>query len=228
MNHPGTVNTAGAVSNHSHALKKSDGVQSPRRVLVERHLDLVLTGSLKDSGWTRAHRNAVNDRVMAYRKGGAWAYFQPVPAKPRARVPTPVSIRRRDWITAVGCSAILIVTVGKLGQKAVALDRPVPMLACPVLLVYGYVAAVQGLRWHYFVSRLRTKERQHTARRGALRPPEGGFAGEADRDFEHYFAIYVPNGVKLRSRWPALPVSAGRCVTSSSRSIASSRFKRGR
>ena len=171
MNHPGTVNTAGAVSNHSHALKKLDGVQSPRRVLVERHLDLVLTGSLKDSGWTRAHRNAVNDRVMAYRKGGAWAYFQPVPAKPRARVPTPVSIRRRDWITAVGCSAILIVTVGKLGQKAVALDRPVPMLACPVLLVYGYVAAVQGLRWHYFVSRLRTKERQLTARRGALRPP---------------------------------------------------------
>jgi hypothetical protein len=32
----------------------------------------------------------------------------------------------------------------------------------------------------------------------------------------------------VRSGWPALPVSAGRCVTSSSRSTASSRFKRGR
>jgi len=177
------------------ALKKVDDVGLAQRDMIDRHLDLVLTGGLKDSRWTRIHQNAVNDRAVGDRHDRAWAYFQPVPEKPRARVPAPVSIRRRDWVTAVGGSALVLVAVGKLGQTALALHRPVPMLACALVLVSGHVAAVYGLRWHYSALRLRTKERQHTDRRGVLRPPEGGFASEVDHDFEHYFARYVPSDV---------------------------------
>lgn len=182
------------------ALKKLNEARPWLRDKIDRHLDLVLTGTMKDNRWGRIHQKAKLDQHQADRDNRVWAYFQPDPAKPRARDPEPVSISPRAWFITITSSVLLVSAAGKLIQSALALNRLLLTFACATALVASYAGAIYGLRWRYQVMRLRAKERQHTDAGRSRRPPAGGFAAEVDRAFAYYFAKYVPTGVD-REEW---------------------------
>ncbi|QTR04628.1 hypothetical protein J7S33_07190, partial [Saccharothrix algeriensis] len=89
-----------------------------------------------------------------------------------------------------------------LGQVVLSLGKPLPAVACVILIAAGYVAARSGLEWRYRSVRLATKERDHLGHHSAERASEGGFANRVGHSFAHYFARYVPSGTD-RELWLA-------------------------
>lgn len=184
------------------ALKGLLALQPTQREKIERHLDLVLTGSMKASLWAETHHRAMEQREANQRNGRVWAYFEPDPIEARARPPAQKFTTRRDKFMAVAWSGVSVIAGGYLGWTALLLARPLPILAFVAALAAGYVAVVNGLERHYRAQRLAAKEREYSDRRDRSRAPEGGFGKGVDHSFAHYFAIYVPHSVE-RETWLA-------------------------
>lgn len=175
-----------------------------QRELIERHLDLVLTGSNKDSLWAEIHTRAVDHQGRDERRDRVWAYFQPDPFEARARRPAPVSTTAGDWFVAVTWSGLCAAAAGYIGWTVLMIARPVPILGFIAALTAGYVAARTGFGWRYRAQRLRLKDTEHAGYsvQEPGRSPGRGFANSVDHDFDHYFAKYVPKGFE-REDWLA-------------------------
>ncbi|GAA1989883.1 hypothetical protein GCM10009799_14620 [Nocardiopsis rhodophaea] len=187
---------------HGLALKKLDSLPGPQRDKVIRHLDLVLTGGLKNSVWAETYKAAKDARESNDRAGRIWAYFQADPAEPRVRpvaaiaVPATVLLRTAAW------SAPFTAATGYLGWSVLMHAEPLPILSYLLLLASGYFALQKGRDWHYRARRLREKEREHRAPLARSRAPEKGFANRIDSAFDYYFVKYGPRGEK-RDQWLA-------------------------
>ncbi|WP_052372376.1 hypothetical protein [Amycolatopsis taiwanensis] len=173
-------------------LDELESLGTLQRAKIIRHLDHVLTGSIKDSLWAEARQTANEDRLRANRRDRVWAYFEPDPIPPRVREPAPERTILRDRFLAVVWAVLLTASAGYLGWLVIAHATPLPMVAYLSVLAAGYVAARTGLEWRYRRQRLRVKDREYLGERGVNRAPEGGFANSVDNYFDRYFATYVP------------------------------------
>jgi hypothetical protein len=180
------------------ALEKLHALHREQRELIERYLDLVLTGSMKDSFWINIHHRAERDQKSRERKDRAWAYFEPEPAGARARNPVPAAVTGGDWFR-VGSAGILgSAAIGFLGWTVLTTGRPLPILSLIVLLVAGVVGTRLGFGWRYRADRLRLKDRLRMESSDQGRQaPRGGFADKVDRAFDEFFASLVPEGFEL-------------------------------
>jgi hypothetical protein len=169
-----------------------------QRDLIERYLDLVLTGSMKDSFWNKIHRQAELNQASNGRKDRAWVYFEPEPAGARARNPVPVAVTAGDWFRAGSAGIAGTAATCYLGWAVATTGRPLPIASVILLLVVGGLATRLGFGWRYRTDRLRLKDSQHVAISDQGSPaPRGGFADKVDRAFDEFFASPVPDGIEL-------------------------------
>jgi hypothetical protein len=197
---------AGHDSDTAVALDELFATQPKQRDKIRRHLDLVLTGAMKDRLWSEARDAAKKDQASNGRSDRVWAYFHPLPIKPRPRAVAQVSSTDRDQAWGFLGAAVFVLAVGYLGWLVLLHAAPLSVISYLLAIFAGYVAARNALEWRYLTVRLRAKEKVYLGLAERRRAPEGGFADKVDRSFDRYFNKYAPQE-ENRQEW--LAVTAG-------------------
>jgi hypothetical protein len=170
-----------------------------QRAKILRHLDLMLTGVLKDRLWEEARGAAERGRLDHDRTQRVWAYFQPTPALPRARVSHDDPPTLGEWFRTAVTVAVFAVALGRLAYAVIADWSSLPVLSLLLLVAAGVMGAYAGSVWSYRSARLAEKEWEHAYAR-SLRPPEPGYARQVEHRLQHYSHIYAPPKPD-RERW---------------------------
>ncbi|SJZ42790.1 hypothetical protein SAMN02745673_00420 [Marinactinospora thermotolerans DSM 45154] len=192
----------GAEADVNGTIRELRSLTAQQRDKIARHLDLVLTGKVKESLWVETRQAAQAARDSNNRIGRVWAYFEPLPAYPRVREPAGYSITLGDYTQAVFWSALLTCAVGCLGWLVLEHARLSLIVVYLLALAAGCVGARNGFQWHYKIERMRAKERDYIAPSRSVPAPEKGFANQVDHSFNYYFNKYAPEGVDL-NEWLA-------------------------
>ncbi|MER5498425.1 hypothetical protein ABT096_14690 [Streptomyces sp. NPDC002561] len=162
---------------------------------ILRHLDLMLTGGLKDDLWAETLERAGTERFGNDRVRRVWAYFEPTPIGARAVPPRPSSAEAAAARAALPVRMVLFV-VGSvvLGALALIADPGRAIVALLVALGAGSTAARCGLQWWGRDPRpgLAVEARVPHPRDPA--PAEGGFTNHVRNKFDHYFSVRTPYG----------------------------------
>ncbi|GAA2449074.1 hypothetical protein GCM10010191_78180 [Actinomadura vinacea] len=184
-------------------LKDFDGLDETQRAMILRHLELFLDGPLEDQMWHRALRSARENQMAGDRAHRVWKFFEPKPARPRAREPRPPDIPAGTWVQAVAATVVLAAAVLHIGYLLARELQVFALFMHLVSVVGGYYAARDGLEWRFRTERRRAKDEEHgPPPKRTARAPSGGFANRVDQRFDHYFAKYVPRHTS-RSTWLA-------------------------
>lgn len=186
------------------AIEQIQHLEVRQREEIVRHLDLVLTGSAKDSLWVEARQKAQAAQHSGDRIHRVWAYFEPDPAEARAYRPEPVASTLSDWGLGILWSMLLAASAVFLGWAALRFGQPIVMATCVVVIVAGAIGFRTSLEWRYRSDRLRTLERRHGQRYDSK--PERGFPTKVEHSMRFYFGKYVPAG-RERKAW--LTATAG-------------------
>jgi len=125
------------------------------RAGIERHLDLVITGGMKDLLWQRSWHRAKDEQLAGNRKDRVWAYFEPKPADARARVAKPRNIGAWGWLTGVGWAALFGMGEYRLARLTLGASRPFLTAYAFTGLLAAAVAAWKGTDWRFRYGRLR-------------------------------------------------------------------------
>lgn len=182
------------------ALKEVQTLPTPQRDKISRHLDLVLTGTMKDGLWAETRRKAERDRSAHARSDRVWAYFQPEPARPQARQVVVPATTVNDWVIAVAWSGLLALTATFLGWLTFAHPTPVPIAAYVIALIAAGVGAWCGQKWRYQAHQLLIRDRIYAGLGGVREPVNKKFANEVGHSCAYYFGKYLPKNMK-RERW---------------------------
>jgi hypothetical protein len=165
------------------------------RDTILRHLDLVLTGGLKDSLWAENRERAEAARFGNGRDQRVWAYFEPDPIGPRALPPRPsiAAAAREALPLRVG---LFVVATAFLCVLSLVADPAAAAVELPVALGAGLTAAHFGRRWWLQEHRLKTRKR--VLQTPHPRDPASagdGFTSQVRHSFDHYFGSRVPHGL---------------------------------
>ncbi|WP_232831953.1 hypothetical protein [Nocardiopsis sp. FIRDI 009] len=174
------------------AMTRLHDLPNPQHDLILRHLGLVLTGSMKQGVWHRIRQNAEAEQCAQERLDRVWAYFEPKPAKPRARQPAPNSTTGRDVFGGVILAGVSLFAVAVIMRSALSQGDLLPLVSCLAVLVLGPSAGRHISSWNHRHQRMLAKEREYGYRRSLSSPPKDGFTDRVDRMFDHYFAKYAP------------------------------------
>ncbi|MEV6827944.1 hypothetical protein [Amycolatopsis sp. NPDC051102] len=193
-------------SNPQPAIRALAGLDSPQRKQILRHLDLVLTGGLRDSFWAEARRNADAAQLSNGRENRVWAYFHPQPARPRVRRPAPSGTTALDRARATIGTFLGVLAVAYLGRTILLTAEVLPIVAYFAATAAAVIAVRNGHEWHYRTARITAKDRlyRYHPRRGAIL--EEGFRRQVDSAFTKYFARYAPHD---DTRQACLSMTAG-------------------
>ncbi|MFE2874813.1 hypothetical protein ACFXG6_24480 [Streptomyces roseus] len=173
-------------------LERLRALSPHQREAMLRHLDLVLTGGLKDSLWAEGRERAEADRFGNDRVHRIWAYFEPVPIGPRALPPRPstaaaaqAAFPSRARLFAVG-SALLWLT-------ALVADPGAAVIELLVALGAGLAAVHFGRRWS---SQDHRPNPMTEPRVPPTRDPAAGdgFTDRVRQSFDQHFASRAPQG----------------------------------
>ncbi|MFD3684312.1 hypothetical protein ACFWTE_05780 [Nocardiopsis sp. NPDC058631] len=177
-----------------------DDLPAVQRDLVLRHLDLVLTGGMKQRVWHRVKKNAEKERFSNERVDRVWAYFEAEPAGLRAELPEPRSTGGREIFVGLLLAAASLAPVAVVTGSALSEGSLTALLACLAVLTFGPAAGWHVADWHHTYRRRLILERAYGHGRSPSSPPKGGFADQVEREFEHYFAKYAPDPLD-RNAW---------------------------
>ncbi|MEU9032260.1 hypothetical protein AB0D46_33120 [Streptomyces sp. NPDC048383] len=154
---------------------------------ILRHLDVILTGGLKDDLWAETLGRARAERFGNDRAQRVWAYFAPVPIGARAVPPRPSTAAAAK--AALPVRAVLFAISGTvLWALALSAEPAQAIVELSVALGAGLTAARFGVRW----PGLTTKARVSHPRSPAL--AEDGFTKRVRHSFDHYFSVRRPHG----------------------------------
>ncbi|MDX3660520.1 hypothetical protein PV646_24725 [Streptomyces sp. ID05-26A] len=192
------------------ALKQLRELPFKQRDKILRHLDLVLTGASKESLWAETREMAERLRLSDDRENRVWAHFEPDPAGARARPPVSDRTTWGDRVRSTAWSTLAALAFGYVAWIAVRQTTPL-VIACLIVGVSVYVGVSNWTEWRYRSERFAAKERELNRRMNAESKGDSGFAKRTSRDFEHYFATYLPSGVE-RNRWCAITSGVRRAL----------------
>lgn len=179
------------------ALERVHELKEEQRYLIVRHLDLELTGSVKDGLWAQASAKADEDRRGNDRCDRMWACFQAKPMEARARESAPSPVTDANKAVTMMWSILSLLLVGYVGRTVLLLDRLLPICALSAALGAGYFAARARLEWRCQADLLAAKERDYAADAEADRSLGTGFTSRVESRFVHYFTKYAPSHFDL-------------------------------
>lgn len=174
-------------------LKRLRDLSPTQHELIVRHLDLMLTGGMKDSLWARSREHAEKSRCGNDRAQRVWAYFEPAPIGPRV-LPTEANTAGAAQNVLAGWVILFLASTGFLWISA-AVENPAGAIAdLLVVVAAGFAAAHYGRQWWHLEHRLQKKDRHYSWY--ANNPPPGGdgFTNRVHHSFNHYFSTRVPTG----------------------------------
>jgi hypothetical protein len=182
-------------------VKEFDGLGEEQRDLILPHLELFLTGQLKDEMWQRELEFAQSRQHANDRLGRAWMFFQPVPAN--VFIPPP----RLEWVTtadrlAMRASAgLFAAATGYLCWELLWHGAILGLLGYVAGLAGGVVAGAASLELRFLTERRRLKDERFRAPDPSAPLPSGDeLADRVDKLFNRYFAKYEPDKAE-RERW---------------------------
>ncbi len=178
--------------NPERALTQLSNLPTPRREQITHHLDLVLTGSMRDLFWADILRQAEETRTSFDRSNRVWAYFEPYPSGPRTRQPRPASTTRRDRVITGFATVAVAIGAGHLAKVVILTGRPLPMLTYLLAMAVVCLAIRSGFQWRYLRGRLAEHDLRYAGRSGNTESMDKGFAASVTRQFEYYFDRYPP------------------------------------
>ncbi|WP_328300497.1 hypothetical protein OG389_23965 [Streptomyces sp. NBC_00435] len=171
-------------------LKQLQDLPPRQHDAILRHLDLMLTGGLKDDLWAETLERARAERFGNDRTGRVWAYFAPAPIGARAVPPRPSSAATQ---AALPVRAVLfVVSSALLWVLALIADPAQAIVELPVALGAGLTAARFGVRWWGREPKrgLTTGPRVPHPRDPAS--AQDGFTKRVRHSFDHYFSVRRP------------------------------------
>lgn len=176
-------------------LKQLQDLPSRQHDAILRHLDLMLTGGLKDELWAETLERAAAERFGNDRARRVWAYFEPDPIGARA-------VRPRLSTAAVAAAqaalplrvALFVVSSVLLGALAWIAHPVQAVLESLVALGAGHTAARCGVQWWGRGSRPAETAGADVSEPHSPAPAEGGFTKGVHHKFDHYFSVRTPHG----------------------------------
>ncbi|MFB6582920.1 hypothetical protein ACFCYC_36875 [Streptomyces sp. NPDC056402] len=164
----------------------------PREAIL-RHLDLVLTGGLKDSLWAESRERAEADRFGNDRVHRIWAYFEPDPIGPRALPPRPSTAAAAQAAFPVR-AGLFVISSTVLWVTALVADPAEAVIELLVALGAGLTATRFGRPWWYQDRQPNATTEPHVPHMREPAPTGDGFTDRVRHSFDHYFAIRAPHG----------------------------------
>ncbi|MFF2350829.1 hypothetical protein ACFVVL_13700 [Kitasatospora sp. NPDC058115] len=160
---------------------------------ILRHLDLMLTGGLKDDLWAETLERARAERFGNDRARRVWAYFEPAPIGARAMPPRPSTAAAARAALPVR-TILFVVSSVLLWALALTAEPAQASIELLVALGAGLTASRFGLRWW-------GREARPSLAAGARIPhprgpvaAEDGFTSRVRHAFDHYFSVRTPYG----------------------------------
>ncbi|WP_198533228.1 hypothetical protein [Streptomyces sp. AcH 505] len=175
-------------------LERLEALSPLRRDEILHHLDLVLTGGLKDSLWVENRERAEAARFSKDRVQRVWAYFEADPIGARALPPRPSTAPAARAALPLRAGLFVVVTA-VLWLLALAADPAAAVIELLVALGAGLTAAHFGRPWWYQDRQLKAANRElYVAQTGDPAAAGDGFTKRVRHSFDHYFAIRTPYG----------------------------------
>ena len=184
-------------------VKQFDNLGDKQRDMVRPHLELFLTGTLKDEMWRRELQLAQSRQHANDRPGRAWMFFQPIPVKVSLPSPQPEWVSATDRLAMRACAWLFAAGAGYLGWELLWHGAFLGLLSYAVALAGGAVAAAADLEWRFLTERCRRKdELSRVPNQSAPSPPGDELTDGVDKLFKRYITKYEPDKVE-RERWEA-------------------------
>ncbi|MEW1569729.1 hypothetical protein AB0454_43220 [Streptomyces sp. NPDC093509] len=160
---------------------------------ILRHLDLILTGGLKDDLWAETLNRATAERFGNDRAQRVWAYFAPAPIGARAVPPRPSTAAPAKAVLSV--RAFLLVISGSLLAALALIANPAQtILELSAVLGAGLASARYGVRWRGREPRTGPTAGAHVPHPRDPAVAEDGFTKRVRHSFDHYFSVRRPHG----------------------------------
>ncbi|MBM7441543.1 hypothetical protein [Streptomyces sp. HB132] len=176
-------------------LERLRALSPRRRDAILHHLDLVLTGGLKDSLWAENRERAETARFGNDRVQRVWAYFEPDPIGPRAAPPRPSTAAAAQAAFPVRAGLFVVATTF-LWILALVAEPAAAVIELLVGLGAGLTAAHFGRRWLYQEHQLKARNREsHIPNTRDPVYTGDGFTNRVRHSFDHYFSTRVPHGL---------------------------------
>jgi hypothetical protein len=184
-------------------VKQFDNLGETQRDMVRPHLELFLTGPLKDEMWQRELQLAQSRQHADDRPGRAWMFFQPIPAEVSLPSPQPERVSAADRLGMRAFAGLFAVAAGYLDWELLWHGAFLGLLSYAAALAGGAVAAATDLEWRFLTERHRQKDDLFQApNQSAPRPPGDELTDRVSRLFNRYFARYAPDKAE-RESWKA-------------------------
>ncbi|MGE7434135.1 hypothetical protein [Kitasatospora sp. NPDC001175] len=160
---------------------------------ILRHLDLMLTGGLKDDLWAETRERARTERFGNDRVRRVWAYFEPAPIGARAVPPRPSTAAAAKAALPVR-AVLFVVSSVLLWALALIADPAEAIVELLVALGAGLTAARFGVRWWGQEPRLDLTAGTSVPHTRGPASAENGFTNRVRHSFDHYFSVRTPYG----------------------------------
>src|SRR5699024_5199934 len=190
----------GSGGNSTATMARLKALPETQRAPILRHLGLVLTGGMKQELWEQIRRNAHESHLTPDRRDRVWSYFEPVPARARARLPAQKSFTGWDVFAGLALAAVTLPAIAIMLKNALAHGDFRSLVSCLAMLTLGPTAAWDLCSWHHKHRRRTALERQYGYLRSTSSPAKDGFTDRVKEAFDHYFFTYAPDP-KNRDAW---------------------------
>lgn len=160
---------------------------------ILRHLDLMLTGGLKDDLWAETLERAKAERFGNDRARRVWAYFAPAPIGARAVPPRPSTAAASQAALPVR-AVLFVVSSALLWALALIADPAQAVVELLVALGAGLTAARFGVRRWGREPRPGLTAGTRVPRPRGPAPAEDGFTNRVRHSFDYYFRVRTPHG----------------------------------
>lgn len=158
---------------------------------ILRHLDVILTGGLKDDLWAETVGRARGERFGNDRTQRVWAYFTPDPIGARAVRPRP-STAAAAKAALPARAALFVISSALLWALALIANPAQAIVELPVALGAGLTAARFGIRWWGQEPRPGLAAEAHVSHPRDPALAEDGFTKRVRHSFDHYFSVRRP------------------------------------
>lgn len=158
---------------------------------------------LKDGIWQEEVQRAQERQRLGNRRGRAWMFFQPVPAKAVLPDPSPAWITRTDQRMLRIGALTLVLAGGYLAWQLLLHGIAFGVLGYVAAIGGGVVAARADAEWSFLTGRLRQKDAQFRASGSSpASPSDDKIADRVDALFKRYFGRFSEDKDE-RKRWEA-------------------------